>query len=620
MNYYTVKPIFNLLKDKSPDDYIQLDEIVRLAKKLKSSKMLDSDECKKYELIIEEIKNNFNDNKKLTCRAIANITHKSIIGQNLYYFTSEHNSKSSRYYYPVDVNNKGRDASVNHLVFYNNIANNNKDSTYSIEKTIDRDSISQKIAENLIYLSDSPQNNNQFLEKTVDSLEEIISKVNKKSKYNSIFHTSCEFFGKSVLIGNMSIDKKRSPEKWGDVSTGNIMLNKDTMRHIMVQETLRHVIQKGSQSIIFYAGAAADLAAAGFYERKKEREIVSQDNIEEQLKIYSSLEKQFNKIKIGDKNVNGSVVCKKTKQHIYVLPKSCGYIIPTIYDLSYVEGFRKGIDLKSIEGDFIKKYTLKDAILRRIETEEDKSVSIDVRGYEKIANTIIPRKLFDAMDKEKRIIHECHKSFYTDIIKALLLKDYENLLWSINKIVDYVMEVDQNQQKNEKIKFLKIYATQYKEKIEKITGHRYFVGNEDKDILHAFLNEFLIKFNYDKLLLNKFKALRAVPQKNGGYMYFKNQDKFYIKIDKPEKPEINGMCYKMLGKDGQYDDYGYPIIAESSAFLWHEYTLPGIFKKLNLSYKKTLLTSSKLSKVIKSYGWEITNPKDELVNRPIINF
>ena len=231
----------------------------------------------------------------------------------------------------------------------------------------------------------------------------------------------------------------------------------------------------------------------------------------------------------------------------------------------------------------------------------------------------------ESEDNQK--IHKIHSTHYVDLVRAYILRDAPRMLSAINKIFDYVVKIDPKAARKEKITYLENFLKsappnpgEYSEtsRIMSGPGPHPSPPVSTTPPVYKLLQPFLYKFDYHKLLLEKFSTLRQI---SGGSpaqgLYNDPRDTTRIRII--PRPNLGGLIPKTF-KYPAGEKPCYPVYPRGDLYNWYEDTLRQIFKELDLTFKQTPMVSTKtVSKYATAYGWEITTPREELRQRQIVS-
>ena len=319
---------------------------------------------------------------------------------------------------------------------------------------------------------------------------------------------------------------------------------------------------------------------------------------------------------------------KGGKKWVCYTREKCAPLIPRVYDLAYGDGFSPRLTPEIVQQDFVKKIdmtALPDHV-KKIAQFKKFGDPVDTLGRLLNFNDIQEntRSVEDWGKRPPRVqrMHEAHITQYVDLVRAYILRDAPALLHALNKIFDYVVEIDFTEAAAEKIKYLEnflqtapLYPAEFKqeESEERQLGQR-----PPKALpLYELLQPFLYEFNYHQLLLNNFPTLRPLPETGPPkYVYDTRQDIVNLKITAP--PQVGDVPPQTFNLPPGVKAC-YPVRPFSKMYYWYEDTLRQVFKELNLAYKRTPLVSNKtIKKYAEAYGWEIVTPPAELATRLFI--
>ena len=385
------------------------------------------------------------------------------------------------------------------------------------------------------------------------------------SFYNkpAVYYMRCEEFNEQLLIGNLQIDCPNYPLDTKDnIRYSKIKINKKNIYAMMIQSAVKYGLSRNYKKIMFQCGDAVEFAQWRIPPHYKKIKI-TEKNINHYKKLYKKMSEKFDNLKIGDSPIYGYGDCG-----VVVEKLQNGY---KCYDADVAYG---SSNLMSVILN-LSEYT----------------------GFDNLIN--IMKGKWDEKKSKK-------------------------LLIVINKIFKRIgVNVDDERNNEEKIKFLHEFVTEHKIK--------------DLDKLLIKIDDFFFKFNYDDLFLKNYKNYKKIDvshNKNfeGDYCFVNpnNLDRCYGKLSKKFliNPELGqtyrvSKNYKFLADHGidHYDEAGKNI----AVMEWYDDVVPKILKKLKLDFNKTAIRSycfdDKGKKVnVDAHALEITGGVEEFKSRPLLCF
>ena len=527
MKNLIIKPLLLMFDNIKDRDSVTLGDLHQVENKVKKSieKKLSIESQshsiitdKMYLHIVEQLKPFFNDSKKIKKDILLSETNKIIRAENFYYVKNEHYAKDINTFSPIPES-----ASVKKcydLAFYNALSDNTRKDCH-----------------------------------------------HEHASRRDVYYMRFEEFDEKVLIGNMQIDDKY-PDRWGDKNKGAVMLTKKNIYASMVQEAIKHALEKNYGEILFQAGDAVHYSQ---WRVKNPYEYVELNN--SNINFYQDLRtkgiEQFNSLKIGDYGLNArdpyteSVIFEKTDEY-YKTHDSC-----------YASD-----DLLVI-ADYIEKEII-----------------------------------------EKRDMYFEETAQVPELLKALeyhfLSKEAGLALGTIDKIFHYLYININSRHNSEKIKYLNSLLKNSNEAI-----------NHESFNVKAAVNEFLTKFNYEALFLKKYPNILKIKKHKSiakGPQYFYNFiDNVNVFNKRHIVPIKVGKIYKMYPDFNFICDF-YPENNNTyRTSNWYDTVLTEILDKLHLQYKlKPIFTipCSSYAKPgkIKAHAWQITDGLNEFAKRPMLVF
>ena len=625
MIYYTIRPIAQFLENNSKAE-ISRKELARLATSIAqtaSSKKINKAAAVHYSAIMDKIKKaGTGAQKNISPAQIKIIVHDYIRQHQLHYLTEEHRPAHKNIF---KLAGPGQRKSYD-IAFYHPESQPDTPFHHSIEYSGIAPGGEEKLLAQITAALKKPELASRAKIEQAASLIENNTITGRTLR--SQFYLRCEELGEILLIGNMQIDARDKNEKWTNEQLQEVIGSNGNMYRIMVQTAIQEGLKRGLTRFIFQGGYANEITQWARKEEFQAREIITTKNIKRYQEQYKTLEAQYHEIAPGDiialKNPYGdkrsSVVITKTAKALKCMDYEAGFLIPGIYSLSYQKGFRAGLNMKTIQEDFIKtisiekkiKESLREFSMHYFASEENDYYSSIDSGHIKYAT--IRAKYWKSRPENERLLHCSHKEFYRDLAISFAGQNASAVLHAINKIFDYVIKIDFSEQKTQKIKYLT-------ELLEATGGKCADVTSSETKTVYELIQPFLVHFGYHKLVLENFPNLKQIINEHGGVtLYDPRQNYWSIKQTRAPRPELNKL-ETLVFTDRSKNKKSYPVLGDSHLHNWYEETLPAVIKKLNLTIKPTLITTDKMGgNYGTAYGWEIITPRAELQARGIICF
>ena len=255
----------------------------------------------------------------------------------------------------------------------------------------------------------------------------------------SLFYFRCEDWEDQLLIGNTQIECQKK-ENWPKPH-GDIILNKNNLKKTMVQAAIAHALQTGKERILFHAGSAMEISQ-WFSPRNSmhSRILINKRNYNKYFKLHQQALKKFDNYKAGDiMDDNGYkvIIYKKTDKQIYKHSLGAAHLIPLVYILANKYSYQK----------IARKEILRDKIIpKKIKSE----------GYITDLNHEILYTLYDIDEKRENNDSKtlAHIALYKKLKYYFKKQDAENTLLHINKLFNYLVDIDFNSKTAEKTKYL----------------------------------------------------------------------------------------------------------------------------------------------------------------------
>ena len=292
-------------------------------------------------------------------------------------------------------------------------------------------------------------------------------------------------------------------------------------------------------------------------------------------------------------------------------------LLLVVYDLPRHEKFRPGITLAAAKKDLVKTLDLGVVAVKEngrghFQDLYSKRADHDIE-LDKIAQNTYSKKYWLNGSPGFFIKHQAHQQLYYDLVWAYKERRPEDFLEALNKIFDYVVEVDFAAAREEKIEYLKklLVHDVPRPKISEINW-----GDGTFPPLYKIIEPFLYKFNYHELLTEKFPAVKMLRRADGKIGIYDERDTIST-VRLCPVPKVNELSPRLFNYPAA--EPVYPVCGEGSTSSWYERQLPEVFKQLNLKYRRTVLVSEKVqARYGVAYGWEITTPLEELRQRQMI--
>ena len=620
MKYYTIKPLLNISDYKNPSIYILFEDIEKIENKIKKIIAQNDKNSKlsttinfKYLEIIKNIKDNFAGVKKICRKDFILSLHNILLNKDLHYQKETHQIAHDNLFNPVDNNSNPANTAYYDIAFYHQLSGKNPKAHHSheiFEKWDEGlpDVIKKKYGE-FINASNELSNKGKYykLKEYVDSINTLTNNKIEKRKATSTFYARCEEYNDSILIGNMQIDDKGNGSNWDDEVTGAIMLKKNNIYSAIIQESIKHAIMAGKNKILFQAGYAAELAQWGDNENFKEKTLITDENINKYKEIYKQRVENFKNINPGDPvdNEGGYIAIHKTSSKIFIAKDIECYLLPCIYEITAQNKyFNESLTAEIIENDLRKniEINLNEHVIKK---KKSTNKSRRYRGmsyntsedctkgtiYNDLYTSDISIPLhtnvvndFNSYDAEFIKTATAHIYLYNDLKYNLIKGNANEVLYYINKIFSYVVDVDFEKDKLEKINSIKEIIKKTRIKIKNLESHCYFEAFKE-------IEAFLIKFNYHQLLINKFSTIEEIKHSTDKC----NNKRFVINdlcekiIDLGEAPEVGKFININYKKELEHEENTVHKIGREKMYRWYECTIPSILKQLKIDYKKTII-------------------------------
>ena len=358
------------------------------------------------------------------------------------------------------------------------------------------------------------------------------ARAQKRKRWHDVFYVRCEEFNNSLLVGNMQVDDRGFRRKWKPRHYRGSIGKEGNIYKIMIQETIKWALAHNYEKIIFMAGYANEIAQSGeSSDDQASREMITEETIAREQARYAAWQAQiaalrpgdiiYRPCRLGSSEIDRCTVISATPRRIEYCEAGRDSLIVAAYNLTYREGFRKGITKNSVRGDFVKKINLADRLALTgglskykdfIDTADDLAGMLNFNDINQKAYRSFH---WAYLNSTKRYIHAAHLTHYPDLVWGYLLRDAPRMLAAINKIFDYVVRGNYQEKTAEKIAYLENlfktaprYPGEYSKQFDTSgkTPPRHF------PLTYEILQPFLMEFDYHKPLLENFSSLKLLPK------------------------------------------------------------------------------------------------------------
>ena len=414
-----------------------------------------------------------------------------------------------------------------------------------------------------------------------------------------------------------------------------LMLKPKNIYRVMVLEAIKKALAQNIKRILFQAGYAAEIAQWYGSSNFRIKKLITEQNIQELQNNAREYIKHLQTVRVGavykikepaHNDIVDFFVFENNQKTIKLYENDSTNLLITLYNLAFHYGFKKGVDLD---------FTLKDRVIKNYITEDLLERIKVLHNLEEIPDSMAPMMVnhcrskdlygkiyyanwLRARPKGLAVIAYMHVYLYSELKYYFRKGNAERVLYYINRIFDYMTESNYEDNKNKKIQYLQDLINSHKDNQNIIDEQRYA---EFK--LYDVVEPFLIYFNYHKKLMDRYQAIKWLKTEAGKNIFVIDDDSTIFKktINTDLGIKLNTFIdIDFLNKIAENKQLVFPQHNEESVHNWYEYVLPSIFKKLNLSYKKTFIqrainTKSADGETLRAYAWEITTPKEELKNK-----
>ena len=412
---------------------------------------------------------------------------------------------------------------------------------------------------------------------------------------NSVHYARIERKGKEALIGNIQIDAPSAPD-WKNNEARQILLMRKNIYRTMVEEALQQALRHRPRRVLFHSGETMQLAQhnndAGLFKVK-----ITKKNYADYQIRHDNFIAQLAAAWPGEPTP------RYNKQLSYpgiILHKNNGYTA------IHRKGYQGGMTLL----DYIK-----------LEAE-------------KTAGGRLPKRTRQAL---KRI----------DLMKKKLWKtnDYKKLLDEIEQIFNYINPERTSKLISQKIATLKKLFTPLPPPTRRPSDHphdprpvikkhsSFFAARLAHGVkLDQALDKFLISYNYHLEFRRAYPAHKIIHlsartaerlERSPVLLYHPVRDAGCIKTIRikdiicPKIGESYLIPKENLNTKWPLMKFTHPRI---NNFMFYEKTLPKIFQRLGLKYRKTIIELDGLNTTKCSEAWEILSDLEAWRKKPLVSF
>ena len=646
MHKYTIKIIDDFMRRTTSRDYLKIGDWVQLEAKvrrqIKSTPSVRGEEALALVLALKKF---FGCKKKVTKKFIHTRVDHWLRARNFNFICQKHAPAHNNSFSPA-----GRaetPAETYDLGFYHEHSDNNNKTTkaHHASRVVTFDNnLAPRIKARLPeIITTANQGKDENLNNLMNEL--LTETCSDEVAVRSLFYLRCESFDDKLLIGNMQLDAPINKDAWENPRVAAAINNKSNIYKVMVQQAIQEALRQGKTKLYFQAGHAAEIAQWYSEGSFRCREVITEENLAVYEKHHALQLKKLEKIKIGhhgdywrklDEVFSRGLVVKKTPYGAYTKLLGNTYLLPFIMDPAPLHnGYRQD----RCKNDITINISLNLENYLKENVEKDKtSIQLgealrmpDNYDLQTLASRITR---FRQLQPGQELEMLKQRSLYVNLKLAYAERAPAKALEIINQIFDYVIPIDHEAQKQEKIAELeKLFSQNQDIYITTKDGRSHQVPLDDPGDtgkygentpyapikLYALLQPFLLKFNYHELVLKHVPGSEVIKTKGARFALCHKDDNRLWLINPIEEPKINNIAPKWLGISRarqREEDW----TTETRIFDLYEHFLPSIFKKLNLDFKKSVLATRRNDRIIKAPVWEITTPMAELAQRNYICF
>ena len=383
---------------------------------------------------------------------------------------------------------------------------------------------------------------------------------------SSVYYMRCEEpveHPGQILFGNMQIDA-RNAAYWTDPSLGKIMLQTKNIYGTMVQQAIKHGLERGKKEILFQCGDANEFAQ--WDNRRLKPVTVTKRNYKKFQLAYETQIKKFG-------------------------PKG------------YQQGEYYALDENKYRREFVIEASADSCRIFQ-DLWHPRPLLELLRTPEWRGPGEFPGKPGDKLDEMINVVED--KAYQREQKYS-----YTELLTEIKNFLNTVTHAQLPKRHSKK---------------ELALAKHYFAGGVSHEGAIRKIDQLFHQLDYDKLILKHFPALKKLILNNGELIYYNSKNKLFNHVYRKsdyQAPEL-GQTYITPTKDrfninfashktGQYAGY-------RQMHDWYEKTLYQELKKHKLGVERVPITTIKRGRKVTAHAWKIKSGLAEFKKRPIAIF
>ena len=401
----------------------------------------------------------------------------------------------------------------------------------------------------------------------------------------------------------------------------------------LVQEALAYALQYPGRKIMFATSYAMEAMGRARERKFVPKTLVTAKNYAQLLARQRQARRRYDQLRVGapiklkDFNRAKMLIVRRTATEIMATSRGHTYLIPVLFSLVQENNyFRPHITAQKVSADLAKNLHTGQFEVQRVDSTGGTTGGKIMPGgvFPRVAHGehyrfwIHPRRLQDLEGFLPREIYQqtlvetperekirTHYSFYYVALHAMDQQDTEGVLDALDNMFEYVVELDRQTARAEKIKYLE-------QEIMPSLDQRRRPRNTAYLDHYRLFNKFLIKFNYHQALLARFPHVKQI--RRGRKLLFITEPCTLWPVRPPEAIKINTLV------DSEGSEVRAYRTNQDEPYQHYDRELPALLTKLKIDYRQTVVYYAPRPETAPTECWpvpmwEITTPSKELRTR-----
>ena len=383
---------------------------------------------------------------------------------------------------------------------------------------------------------------------------------------SSIFYMRCEeppAHPGQILFGNMQIDSQ-NPSSWPDSARAQIMLQKKNIYGMMIQQAIKHALERGKKEILFQCGDANEFSQWG--NRRLKPVTVTNRNYKKFQQAYRAQLKKF-----GERGYQQGEAYFQDEAEYH-----CDFVIEA------------GPDYYQIYQDIWRPRALIDLV---------QTTKFTGPGP-------LPGDPGDMLDE---LIEDLEYNTYT----LSQTNSQAQILTEIKNFLNTVFHAQIPPQHT---------------KTELAHAQRLFIPRVSYTAVNSQIDQFLHQLEYDKLILPHLRGIKKFALNNGTVIYYnsENRKRNHVFRKSDYQAPALGQTYITPTQDRYNINFARhrtgKFVGYHKMHNWYEKTLRQELKKYQLGVERVPITTIKRGRTVTAHAWKIISGIKEFKKRPLLIF